>query len=188
MITPSVDFATLCLSRRFFWATIVVALGCGGSLQSSAKTDGPRFQYHQDTLVMTDDSLRDANGAFTLDKLPSPSPKCRVELVGDTSPLTRSMWQIALDDMERNRVTHESGATYFGAGTRYGDRVYTRDISIAGALGVNRFFPQEMLSSLKLTREIRRGLGYRVSAPHVVPEIKVGWKVIAEVDREVMAK
>jgi hypothetical protein len=188
MKTPSLDVTGKKLRWRCLLAAIAAGLACSTATANSAGETRPRFVYAQGPLVMTDDSLRDANGAFTLDKLPSPAPKCRVELVGNTTALTRRMWNIALDDVERNRVTHESGATYFGAGTRYGDRVYTRDISIAGVLGVNRFFPNEMLSSLKLTREIRRGLGYRVSAPHVVPEIKVAWEVIAEVDREVMAK
>jgi len=137
---------------------------------------------------MTADALRDANGNFTLDKLPMPEPKCKVSLKGDVTPLTERMWKIALDDVERNEVSHESGTIYFGAGTRYGDRVYTRDISIAGVLGVNRLYPTEMLSSLKLTREIRKGLGYKVSAPHVVKEINVPWEVIAEDDKDVMAK
>ena len=137
---------------------------------------------------MTADSLRDANGSFTLSQLPTPQPQSKATLKGNITPLTDRMWKIALDDVERNEVKNEAGVVYFGAGTRYGDRVYTRDISIAGVLGVNRFYPNEMLSSLKLTREIRRGLGYKVSAPHVIPEIKVPWEVIAEVDKEVMAK
>ena len=147
-----------------------------------------RFLYEQGPLVMTADGLRDANGAFSLAQLPAPEPKCKVALKGDVTPLTERMWKIALDDVERNQVKHESGAVYFGAGTRYSDRVYTRDISIAGVLGVNRFYPNEMLSSLKLTREIRKGLGYKVSAPHKVSEIDAPWEVIAEVDKEVMAK
>jgi hypothetical protein len=98
------------------------------------------------------------------------------------------MWKIALDDVERNRVTNEPGLVYFGAGTRYGDRVYTRDISVAGVLGVNRFYPKDMLASLKLTREIRKGLGYKVSAGHDIREIDAPWEVIAESDKEVMQK
>jgi len=98
------------------------------------------------------------------------------------------MWQIALDDVERNQVKPESGVVYFGAGSRYGERVYTRDISIAGVLGVNRFYPNEMLTSLKLTREIRKELGYKVSALHKVSVIDAPWEVIAEAEKEVMAK
>jgi len=148
----------------------------------------PRFLFEQGPLVMTADALRDANGSFILAQLPSPEPNCKVELKGSVTPLTRRMWKIALDDVERNQVKNEAGRLYFGAGSRYGDRVYTRDISIAGVLGVNRFYPEVMLSSLRVTRDVRRSLGYRVSAPHVIPEIQVPWEVIAEEDKEVMLK
>ncbi len=137
---------------------------------------------------MTADSLRDANGSFTLDQLPTPDPKCQVRLKGDITPLTQRMWKIALDDVERNQVTNAAGTVYFGAGSRYGDRVYTRDISIAGVLGVNRFYPEIMLSSLKLTREVRVALGYKVSVGHDIREIDAPWEVIAEKDSEIMAK
>ena len=137
---------------------------------------------------MTADALRDANGSLALAQLPTPEPKCKVELNGPVTPLTARMWTIALDDVERNQVKDDAGRIYFGAGSRYGDRVYTRDISIAGVLGVNRFYPEVMLSSLKVTRDVRKNLGYRVSAPHVIPEIQVPWEVIAEEDKEVMLK
>jgi hypothetical protein len=167
---------------------MALALPAFESLSGAESIARRRFLYKQGPLVMTDDALRDANGKFTLAQLPTPTPRCPVQLKGDITPLTERMWKIALDDVERNQVTHESGVVYFGAGTRYGDRVYTRDISIAGVLGVNRFYPNEMLSSLKLTREVRKGLGYKVSAPHVVKEIDAPWEVIAETDKEVMAK
>ena len=157
------------LNRRSFLGTMTAGLawsglgfGAGSVLAEALPVAGAaaktrrRFLYEQGPLVMTADALRDANGAFSLAQLPAPTPKCKVTLKGDVTPLTKRMWKIALDDVERNQVKHESGAVYFGAGTRYGDRVYTRDISIAGVLGVNRFYPNEMLSSLKLTRETRK--------------------------------
>jgi hypothetical protein len=189
------------LNRRCFLGAVAAGLAWSGSglvtnlvfagsgpANAAATKARRRFLYEQGPLVMTADALRDANGKFSLAQLPTPTPKCQVPLTGDVTLLTERMWQIALDDVERNQVTHESGVVYFGAGTRYGDRVYTRDISIAGVLGVNRFYPKEMLSSLKLTREIRTALGYRVSAPHVVKEIDAPWEVIAESDKEVMQK
>ena len=188
------------LNRRSFMGAVAAGLAWSGSglatglvfaesapVDAAAKKSRRRFLYEQGPLVMTEDALRDANGNFSLAQLPAPKPKCPVQLAGDVTPLTQRMWQIALDDLERNQVTHASGMVYFGAGTRYGDRVYTRDISIAGVLGVNRFFPKEMLSSLKLTREIRKRLGYKISAPHKVSEIDAPWEVIAESDKEVMA-
>jgi hypothetical protein len=170
------------------WAAARPAAGMGYLTGKTAPKPRIRFLYEQGPLVMTEDALRDANGAFSLAQLPAPQPRCQVKLTGEITALTKRMWEIALDDMERNLVTNEAGVVYFGAGTRYGDRVYTRDISIAGVLGANRLYPKEMLSSLKLTREIRTALGYKVSAPHVVKEIDAPWEVIAEIDKEVMAK
>jgi hypothetical protein len=159
-----------------------------GPVDGAAAKPRLRFRYAKEPLVMTEDALRDANGAFSLEQLPAPEPRCQVRLEGDITPLTKRMWKIALDDVERNVVTSESGVAYFGAGTRYGDRVYTRDISLAGVLGVNRLYPNEMLSSLKLTREIRTALGYKVSAGHDIREIDAPWAVIAESDKEVLEK
>ena len=169
---------------KYLFITIAV-LGLCGSARSETP---PRFLYEREPLVMGPNRLSDANGSFTLTQLPSPEPRCKAVLTGTTTPLTQRMWAIALDDVERNLVTNEEGTVYFGAGTRYGDRVYTRDISIAGVLGVNRFYPQEMLSSLKLTREVRKNLGYRVSSGHDVREIDAPWEVIAESDKEIMQK
>ena len=87
----------------------------------------PRFVCEREPLVMGPHSLRDANGSFTLSQLPSPEPRCKAALIGTATPLTQRMWAIALDDVERNLVTNEAGTVYFGAGTRYGDRVYTRE-------------------------------------------------------------
>ena len=165
-----------------------LVLNCSGLAFAEPASAEPRFLFAQEPLVLTAESLRDANGSFTLSQIPTSEPKCKALLKGNVTPLTERMWKIALDDVERNQVTNEAGTVYFGAGSRYGDRVYTRDISIAGVLGVNRLYPHEMLCSLKVTREVRRALGYQVSAPHVVPEIQVDWKVIAEIDKDVMAK
>ena len=178
------------MDRRCFLGAMAagLVLSKSGLARDASTKSRPRFLCAQGPLIMTDDALRDANGNFSLAQLPAPEPRCQVQLTGDTTPLTQRMWKIALDDVERNQMKHESGVVYFGAGTRYSGRVYTRDISIAGVLGVNCFYPNEMLSSLKLTREIRRGLGYKVSAGHDIREIDAPWEVIAKSDKEVMAK
>jgi len=155
------------IHRGSFLRVVAIGLACSGAglltnsvfaesgLPPTTATKAQRcFLFEQGPLVMTEDALRDANGQFSLAQLPAPEPKCKVRLTGNITPLTQRMWQIALADVERNQVKHESGVVYFGAGSRYGDRVYTRDISIAGVLGVNRFYPNGMLASLKLTREI----------------------------------
>jgi hypothetical protein len=126
------------------------------------------FLYAHDQLVMTADSIQDAIGGYSIKKLPSPTPKCTVKLQGNVTPLTESLWKIALDDAEKNLVKSESGEVYFGAGTLYGLRIYERDIAVSGVLGLNHFYPEIMLSSLKVARQIRKELAYKVSAPHVV--------------------
>jgi len=170
--------------------TIAVVLACTVFVltpKASAEPK-PRFLYAQKPLVMTADSVRDANGSFSLAMLPDPQPKCRVRLREDVAPLTERLWKIALDDAEHNIVTSDSGTVYFGAGGQYGLRIYERDIAVSGVLGLNLFYPEVMLSSLKMARKIRKELGYKVSAPHVIPEIDVPWEVIAQVDKEIMAK
>lgn len=174
------------------WSGSGLAAGLGvpesGATPHAVKPPRSRFQYAQEPLVMTADAVRDANGAYSLAKLPNPEPRCRVRLQGDITPLTERLWRIALDDAEHNMVTSASGTVYFGAGSQYGLRIYERDIAVSGALGLNRFYPEVMLSSLQVAREIRRELGYKVSAPHVVPEIDAPWEIIAQIDKEIMAK
>jgi len=170
--------------------TIAAVLACavfGLTFEASAEPK-PRFLYEQKPLVMTVDSVRDVNGSFSLAMLPNPEPKCQVRLQGDITPLTERLWKIALDDAEHNIVNSEPGTVYFGAGGQYGLRIYERDIAVSGVLGLNLFYPEVMLSSLKMARKIRKELGYKVSAPHVVSEIDVHWEVIAQVDKEIMAK
>lgn len=170
------------MNLHFLYVNIAAVI-----LLQGADAATPKFLYSKERLVMTADSFRDALGAFTLAQLPDPQPKCQVKLTGVTTPLTRRIWAIALDDLEHNLVTNEHG-TYFAAGTRYTDRIYTRDISIAGILGANRFYPKQMKDSLMLTRVNMKALGYQVSKPHLVSEIDAPWKVIAEEDKEIMAK
>ncbi len=170
------------------WLLMGIGLSSGEPTSVLNNEVKPRFLFEQGPLVMTAEALRDANGSFSLAQLPNPKPKCNMELKGDVTPLTARMWQIALDDVEHNMVTSESGAVYFGAGNQYGLRIYERDIAVSGVLGLNRFYPEVMLSSLKVAREIRRELGYKVSAPHVVQEIDVPWEVIAQVDKAIMGK
>ena len=170
------------------WLLMGIGLSSGEPTSVLNNEVKPRFLFEQGLLVMTAESLRDASGSFSLAQLPNPKPKCDMQLKGDVTPLTARMWKIALDDVEHNMVTSESGAVYFAAGNKYGLRIYERDIAVSGVLGLNRFYPEVMLSSLKVAREIRKELGYKVSAPHVVQEIDVPWEVIAQVDKSIMAK
>ena len=67
---------------------IVVACAFIALTPKASAEPKPRFLYSQKPLVMTADSVRDANGLFSLAMLPSPQPKCRVRLRGDVTPLT----------------------------------------------------------------------------------------------------
>ncbi len=60
--------------------TIVMACGFFGLTAKASAEPKPRFLYAQKSLVMTADSVRDANGSFSLAMLPNPQPKCRVRL------------------------------------------------------------------------------------------------------------
>ena len=95
--------------------------------------------------------------------------------------------KIALHDVELNLITNDYG-TYFAAGRRYTDRVYTRDISFAGILGLNALYPNEMMKSLRVTRDVVSKLGYKVSREEVIKEIDAPWEIIAEDKTEVMAQ
>lgn len=145
-----------------------------------------KFHYNSPPLYLSADSLKDALGSFSVDDLPMVSPTCNVKLTGNTSSITQKMWAIALNDIEQNLVTNDYG-TYFAAGRRYTERVYTRDIAFAGILGLNAIYPEEMKRSLEITREVRSALGYKVSAPHVIKEINAPWEIYSESEKDVMA-
>ena len=95
-----------------------------------------KLVYQKGPLVLKANSLEDGLGQFVTDDLPNFTPKNTIGLKPDATPLSRKMWNIALHDGELNLITNDYG-TYFAAGRRYTDRVYTRDISFAGILGLN---------------------------------------------------
>jgi hypothetical protein len=146
-----------------------------------------KFQYEKPPLILSTDSLIDDLGSYAVGDLPQVIPSSKVELKENSTPLTRRMWKIALNDVEQNIVTNQYG-TYFAAGRRYTDRVYTRDIAVSGILGLNYIYPGKMKRSLMITREVRSKLGYKVSAPHVVSEIDAPWEVISDIEKDVMAQ
>lgn len=147
----------------------------------------PMLMHKEPNLILSENSLKDAVGSFTADDLPDVAPLCAVRLNKNATPLTNKMWNIALYDIEQNKITNSSGS-YFAAGRRYTDRVYTRDIAFAGILGLNVIYPNEMLQSLKVTRNVAEKMGYNVSRNHVIKEINAPWNIIAEEEKQVMAK
>lgn len=131
------------------------------------------MHYDNPPLFLGEDVIRDALGERTLSDLPDPQPQHEMRMQGAT-PLMERLWRIALDDCERNIVETEQGR-YFGAGAQFGVTVYTRDISYAGILGLNRLYPELMKSSLEVTREVRLGLGLRVPGGYAVESIDADW-------------
>jgi hypothetical protein len=148
---------------------------------------GQKMVYNEPPLVLTENKLTDALGSFTTNDLPIVSPKTLIPLCAKASPIINKMWLIALDDVEKNIITNEYG-TYFAAGRRYTNRVYVRDISLSGILGLNDIFPDEMKKSLMVTRKVVALQGYKVSSKHVIKEIKAPWEVISNEEPDVMTQ
>ncbi|WP_269522163.1 MGH1-like glycoside hydrolase domain-containing protein [Coraliomargarita parva] len=94
----------------------------------------------------------------------------------NATPLIERLFRIALGDAESNIITTEHGC-YFGAGKGFGDWIYTRDMSFAGVLGLNQFYPDIMLNGLRLNRMRRRKMGYKVSLGHSVEGIGMPWEI-----------
>ena len=129
-----------------------------------------KLVYEIGPLVLKSNSLEDGLGQFVTTDLLNASPKNTIALKPEATPLTKKMWAIALNDVELNLITNDYG-TYFAAGRRYTDRVYTRDISYAVILGLNALCPKEMMISLRVTRNVVSKMGYKVSIEGVVKKI-----------------
>ena len=164
----------------------LVFVFCIGILLSLTAKNNPKFLYKSTALVLTENTLSDGLGAFKVEDLPIVKPNFNINLKKNATPLTQKMWKIALHDVELNLITNDYG-TYFAAGRRYTDRVYTRDIAFAGILGLNAIYPKEMLNSLRVTRDVVSKMGYKVSGEEVIKEIDAPWEIIAEDKKEVMA-
>jgi hypothetical protein len=146
-----------------------------------------KFLYEKGPLVLKANSLEDGLGRFETADLPNVNPKSTIGLKPIATPLTKKMWNIALHDVELNLITNDYG-TYFAAGRRYTDRVYTRDISFAGILGLNAIYPKEMMNSLRVTRKVVSKMGYKVETEEVVKEIDAPWDAITDDRKQIMAQ
>ena len=145
-----------------------------------------KLVFEKEPLVLKINSLEDGLGQFVTDDLPNVSPKNNIALKPEATPLIKKMWNIALHDVELNLITNDYG-TYFAAGRRYTDRVYTRDISFAGILGLNAVYPKEMMTSLRVTRNVVSKMGYKVSAEEIIKEIDAPWEAITDDRKQIMA-
>jgi hypothetical protein len=113
------------------------------------------------------------DGAIQLDALPDPQPEHPARIAA--TPMLERLWRIALQDVESN-IIRIGGATFFGAGRKFGSAVYTRDIAFSGILGLNRLYPNIIRRSLSHTRELRLQAGFRVPRGHAVPELAAPWQ------------
>jgi hypothetical protein len=144
------------------------------------------MHYAQAPLILTDNSITDATGTIKLEALPDLQPRCSRRLF-ETTPLIERLWRIALTDIESNIVKTDNGE-YFGAGSKFGIRVYTRDIAYSGLLGLNRLYPKIMFNSIRLTRQLRSALKFRVSQGHVLKPIDAPWIEEAQSESEFLKK
>ena len=134
------------------------------------------MRYDVPPLLMDEDKLVDAVGEISVTELPDFTPRNATQLKSAT-PMIDRLWRIALHDAEANIIRTDTDA-YFGAGTEFGPLVYTRDISYAGILGLNRLYPDLMLRSLEFTRRLRLDLGLRVPAIYKPDDIEADWEVL----------
>jgi hypothetical protein len=175
-------YFTITIKMKNYWLLILLTISLVTSSAYSQK-----LVYDKAPLVLKSSSLEDGLGRFETSDLPEEKPKCTISLKPIATPLTKKMWNIALHDAELNLITNNYG-TYFAAGRRYTDRVYTRDISFAGILGLNAIYPQEMMKSFRVTREVVAKMGYKVSTEEVVKEIDAPWDAITDDRKQIMAQ
>ena len=90
-------------------------------------------------------------------------------------PFQEALTSQAVVDVESN-IVEEQGQRYFGAGRQFGFVVFTRDIALSGLLGLNRLYPEVMLSSLKVTRERRWNAGFLNHSPHHLVDSTIPWQ------------
>jgi Mannosylglycerate hydrolase MGH1-like glycoside hydrolase domain len=144
------------------------------------------MRYKNLLLELTDTAITDAIGTISLGDLPDPQPENPLRLT-NASPIIKRLWRIALADIEANIVEFEK-QRYFGAGKHFGLIVYTRDISYSGLLGLNRIYPELMLNSLKISREVRLKQGFKVSKDSAIKDINAPWKEEPITEKEYVGK
>lgn len=119
------------------------------------------------------DQMRIAGDRLGLDDLPDVEPDHPARI--DGPPMLERLWRIALRDVESN-IVRQHGATFFGAGQKFGAALYTRDIAFAGVLGLNRLYPEIIRRSLSHTRQLRLAAGFHVPKGHAVAALDAPWR------------
>ena len=134
---------------------------------------GLYFDCHVEDLLLTAELVKDPLRTIKAESL-TRNKHVHTRTLSGVNEMTSRLWDTALTDIESNIVKTENG-TYFGAGKVFGLRIFTRDIAFSGIFGVNSLYPEIMLSSLKVTRDVRFRLGLRVSKGHRVHRLKGNW-------------
>jgi hypothetical protein len=81
----------------------------------------------------------------------------------------------AIEDVKRS-IQRSENTEYFSAGAAFKNRVYTRDIALAGVLSLNRVFPRLMASSLRVSRQRRLAAGFAVATGRPLPALPLPWQ------------
>ena len=107
-----------------------------------------------ETLRLEDEQLISHGQTLQVDDLPLAQPNSTLTL-RNASPIVERLWGCAVADLEANIISRDE-IQYFAAGGRgagWDGRMFVRDTSLAGILGLNRLFPELMLKSQILMRE-----------------------------------
>lgn len=139
---------------------VLMLFSCTSKKENTSVLHLP-FTYEHEGVAMDSTTIYDVIDTFGIQALPKVKPRLQLQLQ-NASSLTDRLFSIALNDIELNIVKFE-GKEYFGAGAHFGPMVYTRDIALSGVLGVNDLYPDIILQSLKLTRNLRRELGFTIA-------------------------
>jgi hypothetical protein len=172
----------LILKLRFI---IVIFLFTSCNNENS-KRKQESFTYHNPPMILEDTVFYGPIDTIYLSKLPNPQPDKQLKLKNAT-PLTERLFKIALDDIKHNIVETDEGK-YFGGGTHFGPTVFTRDMSYAGILALNKLYPDVMRQSLELARKIRKDVGFKISTGYELPEVDIEWDILNLSDREYKEK
>ncbi|WP_105616830.1 MGH1-like glycoside hydrolase domain-containing protein [Vallitalea okinawensis] len=136
--------------------------------------------YEGKQLKLEEQQLIDPIGTIKEDQLLTTDIDRKVITHGAT-PMVEKLVNIAIKDVESNIVT-VGDDRYFGAGATFGASVFTRDISIAGILALNKFYPEVMMDSIKHTRTLREKASFTVAEEYIVEGIPAPWKVKGETE------
>ena len=101
-------------------------------------------------------------------------PDCKLTLNDSTPPIIKKMWKNVLWEIERNFSIETPYGTVYGAGNRgkgFFAKLFNRDVSFSGILGLNVLYPDSVMQSLKIIRKIRLERGWSCPKDFVIQGI-----------------